>query len=248
MQLIESLKFDKLTKHISTADIIPLKSKSENFNLLVLGNYMLAKQCSPIKTEISLAKSYNTIAINGPRMISTDTQDKTQLLTKTAIDNDLVILTSGAKGVDTEVLRTVNDDKAKAIVFLANNISFEKSNIKEYQKILNNNGAIVLFDTPTIDTYDPKNPATTNYQRRTRLMNTFADIILNIDSGFPSGTFDQSKEALNNNTPVWAVPGNSGSNELIRAGAKLVATPKHFMIELENFKTSPLNNKVKEIK
>lgn len=248
MQLIESLKFNKLTEHISTADIIPLKNKSENFNLLVLGNYMLVKQCSPIKTETSLAKSYNTIAINGPRMISPDTQDKTQLLTKIAIDNNLVILTGGAKGVDAEVLRTVNDDNAKAIVFLADNIFFEKSNIKEYQKILDNNGAIILFDIPTIDAYDPKNPTIANYQRRTWLMNTFADIVLNIDSDFPSGTFNHSKEALNNNTPVWAVPGNSGSNELIRAGAKLVATPKHFMIELENFKISPFNTKIRNVK
>ena len=184
--------------------------------LYAIGNVELLKQHK--KTRM---------CILGARRCSPEKKDIATDFTKFAIKNDCVIVNGGALGIDTASLEEVVYNEAKAIVFIGSiKDIYPKDNFKLYQKVIDLGGVIV----------SPNNrcclPA--YFCERTKLMMAFCDIAFVIEAGKPSGTFSNVDDACAMGKAVWAYPGSSGCNELIRQGVTLVSEHEHFYEELQN--------------
>ena len=179
--------------------------------------------------DIELLKQHDKtrMCILGARRCSQKNKDIAADFIITAIYQNCVIVNSGGLGIDTSALWEAVNQGAKAIVFLGSiKDIYPKDNFELYQKVIDLGGVLV----------SPNNscclPA--YFSERTKLMMAFCDVAFVIESGIPSGTFTGADNAYDMGKAVWAYPGSSGCNELIRHGATLVSLHEHLYIELQN--------------
>lgn len=134
----------------------------------------------------------------------------------------IVVVSGGAYGCDSAAHRGAINAGGKTVVFLGGGVNqlYPPKNESLFQKIIDNNGAIVSehdWDYPNLRH---------NFRARNRLIAGLSKSTLIVEAGLPSGTFSTADYALKYNREVLAVPGpitNDGSfgcNKLIYEGAR----------------------------
>lgn len=131
------------------------------------------------------------------------------------------VVTGGARGIDTQALRTALAGRARAIVVLGCGCDhiYPQENRELFQKVIDNGGAIV--------SEQPWSQAPIPYMfvKRNRIIAGLSLAMLVCESGLPSGTFSACDYALAAGRDVLAVPGpitspqSQGCNALISQGA-----------------------------
>lgn len=148
----------------------------------------------------------------------------------------LTIVSGLALGIDGFAHRAALEAGGKTIAFLAS--SLEDANIGprtnyELSKLIIENGALVS-EYPAGITSNPG-----NFPARNRLMAGMTLGTLVIEAARDSGSLITASHALEFNREVFAVPGSiyspqsEGTNDLVKAGAKLTASAKDILEELK---------------
>ena len=138
----------------------------------------------------------------------------------------LVIISGMARGVDSAGHRGALTAKGKTIAIYGTGVDvpYPRENKKLAEQIVAGGGALVSeFPMATF-------AAPQNFPIRNRIISGLSLGVLVVEAGEYSGTRITSRNALEQNREVFAVPGNVtnkqawGPNTLIKQGAKLVAT------------------------
>ena len=215
-----------INKHIEymnkqNIQIITIEDKEYPINLKEIYDYPISLY---IKGNKNILNQEQNIAIIGCREHS-EYGKKCALYFSYNLAKENVIITSGlAKGIDSFSHIGTIEAKGKTIAVLGNGLDtiYPKENERLANKIIENNGAIIS-EYP-IGT----KPEKMNFPERNRIISGISKGIIVIEAKKKSGTMLTVDFALEQGKDIYAVPGNinninsTGTNELIKQGAKLV--------------------------
>ncbi len=150
-----------------------------------------------------------------------------------------VVLSGLARGIDTEAHRGAVQAKGRTIGVLGGALDrfFPRENIELAASIVQCGGA-VISEFPF-----GREPDKTTFPMRNRIVSGLARGVVAIEAPPKSGTLITTAQALEQNRVVMAVPGpvtsstSAGCNQLIRAGARLVASAEDVIEELDDLVT-----------
>jgi len=168
------------------------------------------------------------LAVVGSRKISIYCQTVLPKILKGALEQNAVIISGLALGVDALAHQLACNQKSKTVGVVASGLLWQdfypKANLKLAQQILNLGGAI-------ISEFPPLTKAITfNFPRRNRIIAGFAQAVLIAEAAEKSGALITADYALDFNRDVLALPQNisspnsAGVNKLIQSGANLIAS------------------------
>ena len=158
------------------------------------------------------------------------------------------IISGLAEGVDTIAHQACLDNNGNTVAVLGSGINdnciFPANNKKLVEDIIINNGAV-------ISEYPPHIKAQRNFfPARNRIVSGLSLGTIVIEAPKKSGALITAYKALEQNREVFAVPGSiyssrsCGCNNIIKKGAKLVATCQDILDELFlDINTKPINSK-----
>ncbi len=166
------------------------------------------------------ALNKNTVAIVGTRRPSNYGVKITREFAKSLGDNNVCVVSGFAMGVDTQAhqyaYKTAGGTAAVCGCGLA--IDYPASNRLLRENIINNDG--VMLSEYDCDT----EPLNYHFPYRNRIITALSDIVIFVEGKINSGGMITVKYAYEQNVPVFAVPGNLGSelsegpNSIIAAG------------------------------
>lgn len=183
--------------------------------------------------NVDLLKNTNALAIVGSRNASISARRHANKLAEELAENDIVIVSGLAKGIDTAAHEGAKERKGGTIAVLGTGIDviYPKENEKLYHILVDK--GLIISEYP----FHTK-PLATNFPRRNRIVSGLTKGTLVIEAGTKSGSLITAHQALEQGRDVYAVPGapydsrNSGCNQLLKEGAILVENAKDI---LENF-------------
>ncbi len=166
----------------------------------------------------------NAISIVGSRSCTKYGERWCEKFVKGLLEYDLVIVSGMAIGIDSIAHNTALKYGGKTIAVLPTGFEniYPKENIKLYEKIKQNGGAIVSEYPP----YEKQNK--NRFLERNRIVSGLGIATLVIEASYRSGTSVTAGSTILNNKKVFCVPGsldNSkslGTNIMIKKGANLV--------------------------
>lgn len=185
-----------------------------------------------VKGDISLLERHS-IGIVGTRVPTSYGKAVTEQLSRELIQNELVIISGFARGVDTIAHHAALNAGGKTIAVLGNGLDIIYP--AENKKLLDNfaNDGLFISEYPF-----GTNPDGGNFPKRNRIISGISIGILITEAGAKSGALLTAMYALDQNREVFAVPGaitsgnSSGTNSLIKQGAKLVSGIDDILSEL----------------
>jgi len=176
-----------------------------------------------------------SLGVVGPRKVSLYGKQITPLLVADICQKGLTIVSGLAKGVDTLAHQTALENGSRTIAVLGSGIDsksiYPRSNTRLAEKIIQA-GAV-------ISEYPPgAKPFAQNFPQRNRIISGLCLGVIVIEAREKSGALITAGNALEQNREVFAVPGSiispnsTGTNNLIKLGAKLVSCAKDVFEEL----------------
>lgn len=184
------------------------------------------------KGNIELLNSNNKkIAVIGSRENTNYGKNMTQKICKDLINENIIIVSGLAKGIDSIAHQCCIENSGKTIAVLGNalNVTYPKGNENLYKRI-EENGLI-------ISEY-PRNvmPDSFNFPQRNRIIAGLCEGVVVIEAKEKSGTMNTVSHALEDGKLIFCVPEqsnkNSGCNKLIKEGAKLIENAQDILEEL----------------
>jgi DNA processing protein len=175
-----------------------------------------------------------TIGIVGTRKITSYGRQVTAQLTEDLVRAGSVIVSGLAMGVDAVAHQTTLDSSGKTIAVLGCGVDCcnPRSNQRLYEDIVASGGAVVsefsLSQAPSIGSFPSRN----------RIIAGLSQAVLVTEGAADSGALITAQDALENNRPVFAVPGpitsslSQGPNKLLRQGATLVTNAEDILAAL----------------
>ena len=176
-----------------------------------------------------------SLAIVGSRRFSPYGKEVTEYFARALAQMELVIISGLALGIDALAHKATIEAGGKTIGVLGCGLDqiYPVSNRKLGQEILKTGGAI-------ISEYPLGSPALKHhFPYRNRIISGLSLGVLVIEANEKSGSLITANHAIEQNREVFAVPGNifsqrsGGTNQLVKAGAKLVTRPEDIITELE---------------
>lgn len=179
------------------------------------------------------ALQHPTIAIVGSRKMTGYGKLATTAIGGGLADTGVVVVSGLARGVDTIAHQTALDHHAPTIAVLAGGLDkiFPSENIRLAQQIRQN--GLLLSEFPPAS---PHLPA--NFPSRNRLISGLSIATLITEADLGSGSLITAQQTLDNNRPIFAVPGpinsqlSTGTNLLIRNGAILTTSAEDILEQL----------------
>ena len=182
--------------------------------------------------DISLLNEFS-IAIVGCRRNSPYGEKITKIFADNLSKNGVTIISGLAKGIDSFAHESSHKNIGRTIAVLGNglNIIYPRENEELFFNIIENGGLIISEfppDTP---------PFKENFPKRNRIISGLSNGVLVIEAKRNSGTMITVNYALEQGKDVFVIPGNidslnsTGTNDLIKDGAKLVTNFKEILAE-----------------
>lgn len=176
-----------------------------------------------------------SLAVVGSRKYTSYGQKIAYAISKECAQNNIIIVSGLALGIDAIAHRGALDGKGKTIAVLGNSLDLKsiapRTNFELAQEIIDSNGCL-------ISEYPPITPASPiTFPARNRIMAGISKATLVIEAALSSGSLITSSYALEYNRDIYAVPGqinsiqSEGTNKLIQNGAKLITSAKDIMEE-----------------
>ena len=239
-ELIKAGIEENITQEFITArveinpDEIVDKLARENINVITIKEEIYPKLLKELYTPPPLLyykgnfdlKNDFTLAVVGARKYTNYGEQVTINLVKHLAHNNLTIVSGLALGIDSLAHTTALENNGKTIAVLGSGL--DKQNIYPTQnryladKIISKNGLIISEFPPGTP------PLRHHFPQRNRIISGLSLGTLVIEASEKSGALITAKYSLDQNREVFAVPGNiysdtsSGTNELIKLGAKVV--------------------------
>ncbi|SRR3989344_2080289 len=168
------------------------------------------------------------IGVVGTRKLTPYGKEAAQYLTRGLATAGFTIVSGLAMGIDAIAHQTALDNEGKTIAVLGGGISDKdigpKVNFALAKNILKNKGLL------TSEHPDNSKIVKASFAVRNRIISGLSKGVVIIEADRDSGSLITAKCALDQNRDVFAVPGSifsqksTGSNELIKSGAKLVTS------------------------
>jgi DNA processing protein len=174
------------------------------------------------------------LAVVGSRRTSPYGQAITKLLTQSAAERGIVIVSGLALGVDGLAHQAALDAGGKTIAVLPCGLDYicPRTHVRLAKQILRQGGALVTeYPAGTA-------PLRPNFVARNRIVSGLSDAVLITEAAEKSGSIHTANFALEQGRAVMAVPGNItsllsvGTNNLIKAGAAPVTCPADILSTL----------------
>ncbi len=181
------------------------------------------------------------ISIIGSRKANDYSKRMIENIALSLIEFGWTIVSGGAIGADTMAHEAALKFGGKTISILGSGLlkPYPYSNKKLFQKIVENDGAIISSFALNCDSYPENFPA------RNRIISGISKGCIVVQAGIKSGTRITALYALEQGREVFAIPGSiddelsAGCNKLIQEGAKLITCANDI---LEEFGESNLKN------
>ena len=192
----------------------------------------------------SLSLRMTRIAVVGTRRITEYGKNVTENIVSELVNNNVVIVSGLALGVDAKAHRTTIKNNGMAIAVLACGVDCctPSENYSLYNDILKNNGLIISEYPLSL----PPNKGT--FLARNRIVAALSDGVLITEATIDSGSLVTAEFGLQLEKKVFAVPGpitskmSDGSLKLLKQGATLVTEAQDI---LKEFKEQSSKIKVK---
>jgi len=173
-------------------------------------------------------------AVVGTRMPSSYGRMITEQLTAELVLNGFTIISGFARGVDTQAHKAAIKNNGATVAVLGNGLDtiYPSENKKLFSQIAEQ--GLILTEYPM-----GTKPDAGNFPKRNRIISGMSSGVLITEAGQKSGALLTAGYALEQNREVFAVPGavysgkSTGSNNLIKNGAKLVQNIEDILVELE---------------
>lgn len=154
-----------------------------------------------------------------------------------------------AVGTDSIAHKTCLENAGNTIAVMGSGFGniFPKSNLKLYEKIIDNNGLVIT------EFENEEKPLKENFPKRNRIVTAISEGVLVIEAGYRSGTSITVNNAKNQGKNVFALPGKLdscvgiGVNKMIKNGAILTTNIEdilEYYPEFKNRKRRILNKKI----
>lgn len=209
------------------------KVKESGGDILILDDgsypYLLREIADPpitlyVKGDWQACLDAPCISVVGSRRCSTYGKNASEMLSRDLAANGVTIVSGFARGIDSAAHIGAIRGKGRTVAVLGTGIDqiYPKENVKLFDEILANGGAIVSqfpLGTP---------PLRENFPYRNRIISGLSLGVLIVEASERSGSLITARLAMEQNREVLAVPGNItsknsfGTNYLIKSGAKLV--------------------------
>ncbi|MBI4158000.1 MAG: DNA-protecting protein DprA [Candidatus Yanofskybacteria bacterium] len=184
------------------------------------------------------------VGVVGTRKLTPYGKESAQYITKGLAIAGFTIVSGLAMGIDAIAHQTTLDIGGKTIAVLGGGVSDAKIgpkiNLPLARKILENKGLIISEYSDKEEVY------AINFAIRDRIISGLSKGVVIVEADKDSGSLITAKCALDQNRDVFAVPGNifsqksTGSNELIKSGAKLVMSAHDIIDEYPDHITQNL--------
>lgn len=162
-----------------------------------------------------------TIGVIGSRNNSKFGEDFTNKLVTDLVENNYVIVSGLAKGIDSISHEACINNNGKTIAVLGNGIdNYYPYQNKDLQNEISRTGLVISEYPPFIK------PKKEYFPKRNRIIAAISDSLIVVEAKRNSGTMITVNEALNLGKDIMCVPSrpsiNSGCNYLIKNGAYLI--------------------------
>jgi DNA processing protein len=186
------------------------------------------------KGNLSAADN-QALAVVGTRIPSYYGRLIAEQFSRELVENKFTIVSGLARGIDTIAHKIALDNHGRTIAVMGSGIDqiYPPENRRLMQEIIKNGVVISEFPLGT-------KPDAGNFPRRNRIISGLSYGVLVIEAGGKSGALITAFHALEQNREVFAIPGpihsakSTGTNKLIKEGAKLVQGMQDILQELEN--------------
>lgn len=171
------------------------------------------------------------IAVIGSRNNSDYGKRITQTICKELVDNDIIIVSGLARGIDAIAHNNCLQNNGQAIAVLGNGLDviYPKENELLYKKIPEQGLLISEYPANTP-------PNSEHFPNRNRIISGISDGVAVMEAKHKSGTMNTVSHALEDGKPIFCVCdrvyNNSGCNKLIKEGAKLVENAQDIIEDL----------------
>jgi DNA processing protein len=178
-----------------------------------------------------------SLAVVGTRKFTAYGQQVTEKMVRELVTSGLTIVSGLAYGIDTLAHQATVDSGGKTIAVLASGL--DQQNIYPSQNRyladkIQAHGGLIISEYPL-----GIMPLRHHFPQRNRLISGLSLGTLVIEAGEKSGAVITAMHALDQNRDVFAIPGNiysqysSGTNSLIKMGAKLISGSKDILESLD---------------
>ncbi len=168
------------------------------------------------------------IGVVGTRKLTPYGKESAQYITRGLATAGFTIVSGLAMGIDAVAHQATLDIGGKTIAVLGGGVGDRKIgpriNLFLARNILENNGLLISEYSDNEEIY------ALNFAMRNRIISGLSKGVVIVEADINSGSLITAKCALDQNRDVFAIPGNifsnksTGSNELIKSGAKLVTS------------------------
>lgn len=228
--------------------------KKENIKILFFDSKDYPEQLKNIKNPpIALFVKGNFpkgfyFSIVGSRRPSAESTEIAKHFTKELVKREAIIISGLARGIDGIVHRETLNLKGKTVAVLGSgHLKIYPPEHRFLAKQIEDSGALISEFPPFIP------PNQRNFPLRNRIISGLSRGVLLIQAGFKSGSLKTANFAVEEGRELFCVPGNvydmsySGSNYLIKKGAKLVQTIEDILEEFPNERFEKVKEEKEEI-
>ena len=189
-----------------------------------------------VSGDVSLLNAERNIAIVGTRKMTDYGRRATEELCKELAENDVVVTSGFAKGVDTAAHKAIFDASGRTIAVLGTGIDriYPEMNKSFAKKLIDSGRGTIISELPVGTPPDGK-----NFPVRNRIVSGMAKATIVIESEESGGSMITASLALDQNRDIFALPGDinrptsRGPNQLIyESRAKLFRSASDILMEL----------------
>ena len=226
----KNLEYNVKTLEKMDINIITYRDKEYPDNLKQIYDYPISIF---YKGNIEILKG-KCIAIVGSRIATNYGLLVANKISSELSNKNLIIVSGGARGIDTAAHMATIKNKKSTILVKGSSLEYIYPPENKYieEQILQNNGLILseyLVGTK---------PSKYTFPERNRIISGISRGVIVVEASQKSGALITADLALEYNREVFAVPGNitsktsSGTNLLIKQGAKVVTTLQDILEEI----------------
>jgi DNA processing protein len=190
----------------------------------------------------------NAIGIVGTRNPSSYGKLITERFSRELVEQNFTIISGFARGIDTIAHTSALKSNGTTIAVLGNGLDtvYPAENKKIMEQFLKQGVILTEYPMGTL-------PDGGNFPKRNRIISGLSVGILVTEAGSKSGALITALYAVDQNREVFAVPGpitsgrSSGTNKLIKEGAKLVQSVDDILSELDKQLNLSFSQTVKQV-
>jgi len=243
----KNIEPEKIMEQIIKEDIKVLSIYDDNYPKLLKEIYAPPVIIYYRGNQESLS-AQTALAVVGSRKISDYAKNIMPELLTPVINNQVTLVSGMAYGVDSLAHYLALKNQGLTVAVLGSGLAWDylypKANKNLAKKIIASNGALIS-EFPPFTAAQPF-----NFPRRNRIISGLSSGLLIVEASQKSGALITAAYALEQNREVMAVPGNinqqnsSGTNSLIKKGAKVVAMPEDIFEALNIYYSTELKTKI----